>query len=85
MSKPPFWAKKWGKDFICPISQSRLRPGKDKNNIAYVRSLKCGHRFWRKAIDTWVITQVKNSQSLTCPVCRAKFLLKDYVRDYEKH
>ena len=79
----PFWGKKWGKDMICPISQSRLRPGKNKHNIPHVRKLKCGHRFWRKAIDNWVITQCKNRNQLSCPVCRCKFSLRDYMYYYE--
>jgi len=51
----PFWSKKWGNDAICPISQTRLGPGKDAKNNPYVRTLICGHRFWRKSINAWII------------------------------
>ena len=68
IANEPFWKKKWGKEHICPISYSRLRPGKGKNGLSHVITLECGHRFWRKAVVDWII----QSNNLSCPVCRAK-------------
>jgi len=61
-----FWSKKWGREHICPITQGRLRPGKDRNGKPYVVELECSHRFYRSALIEWYIT----SKSLACPVCR---------------
>ena len=63
----PFWNEKWGKDKICPITYSRLRPGKSKDGLSYCITLECGHRFYRKALVNWIIT----SSNTSCPVCRA--------------
>ncbi len=62
----PFWSNKWGRDHICPITQSRLRPGHNADGIPHVITLKCSHRFYRKALYEWFIT----SKTTTCPVCR---------------
>lgn len=67
----PFWDKKWGKDAICPITYTRLRPGTNKYGNTYTVELQCGHRFCRSAITNWIITSF--DQSLVqpkCPVCR---------------
>ena len=40
-----YWNKKWGKEHICGISFSRLRPGKNTKGVYYTTTLKCGHRF----------------------------------------
>ena len=58
------WNKKWGRDKICPITQTRLRPGSNKDGDSHVITIKCGHRFYRKAILNW------NKISDKCPVCR---------------
>jgi len=59
------WKKKWGNNHLCPILQSRLRPGKDKNGVSYTVTLKCKHRFYRKALYKWYDTKPY------CPVCRS--------------
>ena len=66
----PFWNNKWGSDQICPITYSRLRPGKDKNGLKYVIELECGHRFWRKALIEWIL----KSKNFSCPCCRQKII-----------
>ena len=60
----PGWNKKWGKDKICPITQTRLRPGCDKNGNKYVIEISCGHRFYKKALINWL------EYSYKCPICR---------------
>ncbi len=62
----PFWSARWGKDKICPITYSRLRPGRSRDGIPYTIELQCTHRFCRKALLNWVLT---NDQP-TCPLCR---------------
>ena len=62
--KKPWWSKKWGKDKICPITQTRLRPGKSKKGVPYTITLKCNHSFNAKAIAIWFINND------TCPICR---------------
>ena len=75
--KKPWYLKKWGKDKICWITQSRLRPGKDKFGIPYSTKLECGHTFYTKPLVEW---SYKNS---TCPMCRKPFsLLKTIFKDY---
>lgn len=61
------WMNKWGKDSVCAISLTRLRPGKDKYGRSYVTQLPCKHRFYRKAIIDWI-----SSGKQTCPICRYK-------------
>ena len=63
-----FWSKKWGKDKICNITFSRLRPGKNKNGIPYCITLKCNHSFYTNALFEW-IKNCKDDKA-TCPVCR---------------
>lgn len=70
MHDKPFWSKKWGKDKICPITQSRLRPGKNKYGIPYIIELGCGHKFYRMALLKWSSIQ----QVPKCPVCRKEIL-----------
>ena len=55
-----WWDKKYGKDKICPINHTRLRPRKKG-----VIKISCGHTFYRTALKSWL----KNSQ--TCPMCRS--------------
>ena len=71
----PFWNRKWDKTNKCPITQTRLRPGKNKWGIPYTIRLNCGHRFCRSAIFNWV----KKSQIPTCPMCRGKIFLIDLI------
>ncbi len=62
--KGPFW-KKYGKDQLCGISQSRLRAGRNKDGKPYVVFLKCKHGFYRKPLSIWV-----REYNNTCPICR---------------
>lgn len=62
----PWWNKKYGKDKICSITQTRLRPGKNKNGKSYSIFLKCKHGFCRSALLKWLET------NNTCPLCRTK-------------
>lgn len=64
MSKKPWWSKKWGKDKICPITHTRLRPGVSKEGYKYTTILDCNHRFNTKAIGKWLIN------NNNCPLCR---------------
>ena len=61
-----FWHKKWNKNCICAITGSRLRPGRNSENIPYTINLSCGHRFWRKPLLKWF--EINPS----CPLCRIK-------------
>ena len=61
-SKKPWWDKKWGKDKICSITQTRLRP---YNNTT---KLSCGHIFITQAINIWF--EKKDS----CPICRKNII-----------
>lgn len=62
----PWWSKKWGKEELCGITLTRLRPGKNSNGIPYVVTLKCGHSFYTSALIKWIENSVNNS----CPTCR---------------
>lgn len=61
--RKPFW-NKYGKDQLCGISHSRLRPGKNKDGKTHVVFLECKHGFYREPLSIWV------RQNNTCPVCR---------------
>jgi len=65
-----WWAEKWGKDKICGITHTRLRPGKNKNGKSYVTRLKCDHSFYTKALEKWIEFCPVNPP--TCPCCRNK-------------
>ena len=67
----PFWKQKWGKNKICNITHTRIRPGKNKQGQPHTVYLECKHGFYRKALAEWV----KNCTKLvpTCPVCRKQF------------
>ena len=67
-NKKPFWSNKWGSDKICPITYTRLRPGKSSSGTPYIIKLSCGHRFCRNALLQWLVT----SRNYSCPVCRNK-------------
>ena len=66
-----FWSKKWGKDKLCGITLSRLRPGKNKLGYKHSIYLSCNHGFYRKPLIKWIIEcDIKNP---TCPTCRKIF------------
>ncbi len=76
----PWWSSKWGKDNICPITHSRLRPGKNKDGVLNTIKLHCNHRFNRKAILEWLSLSYEKIDNGSfyiivnnnkCPVCRA--------------
>jgi len=66
--KPLWWNKKYGREALCAITKTRLRPGKNKKGLSYAIYLPCQHGFCRSALVKWVL-QNKN----TCPLCRAEF------------
>ena len=61
-----YWDKKYGKNSICSITLTRLRPGKNKNGESYIIKSKCNHIFYSSALKEWM------SNHDTCPVCRRK-------------
>jgi hypothetical protein len=67
----PWWSKKYGKNSICAITNTRLRPGKNKYGQNYSLYLPCNHGFYRSALVSWVLT--KPHQTPTCPLCRREF------------
>ena len=69
-NKKPWWNSKWGKDKICGITHSRLRPGCNKFGLSYAVTLKCGHSFYRKPLVMWI---GKCGNVPTCPICRKSF------------
>jgi hypothetical protein len=77
MSKP-WWSNKWGKDKICSITYTRLRPGKNKKGIYYTTRLKCNHLFCTYPLLEWV--KKCPNEDLTCPVCRSPFILTDLLK-----
>ena len=74
----PFWNKKWGKDKICPISHTRLRPGKNKDGLSYTIMLKCKHMYYRQALKNWYLSNNQNNNN--CPICRTKFKWNDILK-----
>ena len=68
---PPYWNKKWGRDQICSITYSRLRPGTSEDGLPYTITLPCGHRYYRKALISWICNKVADQAEPTCPQCRA--------------
>jgi hypothetical protein len=73
----PYWSKKWGKDKICGITHSRLRPGKNKRGISYTIKLNCNHSFYRSVLLEWVKSFI-NKGDPTCPLCRVPFKFKPH-------
>ena len=65
----PWWSYKYGKDKICAITKTRLRPGKDRKGNSYSIFLKCGHGFSRSALEKFISIAEKAS----CPLCRRCF------------
>jgi len=74
-----WWNKKWGKDKICGITHSRLRPGKNKNGVPHVIVLDCKHAFYTSAILEWVKSY--NKKDIPCPCCRKNFTLQNLVNN----
>lgn len=69
-----WWDKKWGKNKVCGITFSRLRPGKSNDGYSYVIYLKCNHGFYRKPLGEWVIKCIREyEKEPSCPICRKKF------------
>ena len=67
--KKPFWDKKYGKESICAITLTRLRPGRNKKGETYIIKLKkCKHLFYRSALLLWY------KKDERCPVCRQKII-----------
>jgi|TARA_B110000967_G_C18609918_1_gene423436 hypothetical protein len=67
-----FWIKKW-KNKFCGITQTRLRPGKNKQGNTYSIFLDCKHGFYRSVLIEWIKHCPTNN--LTCPTCRKEFVL----------
>lgn len=67
----PWWANKYGKGRICAITNTRLRPGKNKYGQRYAIFLSCRHGFNRKALMSWVLA--RPAETPTCPLCRKGF------------
>ena len=76
MNNEPYWKKIW-KDQTCGITNTRLRPGKNKYGLSHTIFLKCTHGFYRKVLSEWVINCPK--QQPTCPICRQVFNISDYL------
>lgn len=62
MRKEPWWKSKWGKENICAISYTRLRPGKN------ISRLECKHSFYTKALVQWINSTTDIYPK--CPICR---------------
>jgi hypothetical protein len=70
MKRNTFWKKKWHNK-VCGITQSRLRPGKNKYGLSYSIFLDCNHGFYRSALTEWI--RKCPSENPTCPICRSEF------------
>ena len=46
-----FWKEKWGKEHICPITYSRLRPGKYKKWFIICNKIRLWTSILEKSID----------------------------------
>lgn len=68
--KRSWWNTKYGKESICAITKTRLRPGKNKYGLSYSVFLPCKHGFYRSALIGWVYTCRYDP---TCPLCRNPF------------
>ena len=83
MAKTSWWDKKWGKDKICCITHSRLRPGKNNRGIPYTIVLDCGHGFYTSVLLEWV--KKCNQWNTPCPYCRKIFTLQDLLNNITKN
>lgn len=36
----------------------------------YIRELNCGHVFHKKCIDKWLLSSMKEKETVSCPICR---------------
>jgi hypothetical protein len=68
---PYWWNDKYGRDKVCAITMSRLRPGKNKDGNKYSVFLRCGHGFVRNAIINVVKSNINSKPK--CPLCRKFF------------
>lgn len=67
----PWWGNKYGKERVCAITNTRLRPGKNKYGQKYSIFLSCKHGFYRSALMAWVLSRPEEIP--TCPLCRKHF------------
>jgi len=67
-----WWEKKWGRDKICGITRTRLRPGKNSNGVSRVIHLNCKHSFYRTPLMKWI--KMCPVDIPTCPICRKNIL-----------
>jgi hypothetical protein len=82
-----WWKDKWGKDAVCGITLTRLRPGKTKDGVLYVTKIKCGHRFYTMPLVGWIHSCLDQNQIPTCPTCRHeidKFAFGDLKLGFRK-
>lgn len=68
-----WWNSKYGKNKVCGITFSRLRPGKSRDGMKYCLFLPCNHGFFRSAIAEWVHKFCLEGRIPTCPMCRQEF------------
>ena len=64
-----FW-EKWGKDSLCGITHTRLRPGRYKNGTKRCVFLSCKHGFYTRPLLYWIQTCYINNKIPLCPICR---------------
>lgn len=41
----------------------------------YIRELNCDHGFHKKCIDKWLISSMKEKETVNCPICRTNINL----------
>jgi hypothetical protein len=63
-----FWNKKWGKESLCGITHSRLRPGGYSDGTPRCIFLECSHGFYIKPLFEWI--REKGRENAKCPLCR---------------
>lgn len=73
-----WWTKKWGKDKVCPITQTRVRPGKNIIGVYHTSRLPCDHYFCTYPLLNWM--EKGQSFESTCPMCRSKFNMIDLIK-----
>ena len=74
IQKRSWWDKKYGKDRICAITRTRLRPGKNKDGMSRTVFLPCKHGFKRYALIQMIAAN--ETDFLSCPLCRKRYYLK---------
>ena len=74
--KKAWWDKKWGKNKICGITHTRLRPGTNKRGTPYVTWINCGHGFYTGVLLEWMVHCFSVYSKPTCPICRENIKLK---------